>query len=179
MSLMIRSRGFTLIELLVVIAIIGILASIVLASLNGARAKAKDIKRVANLNSVRQALELYFTDHNSYPIPATTPTGHHSTCSTWVGDAPNDVMPGLVPQYLPELPEDPDTNGVNRCCYLYRQTGNGSDYKFLLYACQAYTDYASRPAFIDPRRDGGTDNCSQDGTTYTAWAVYSDGGCAL
>jgi prepilin-type N-terminal cleavage/methylation domain-containing protein len=52
--------GFTLIELLVVIAIIGILASIVLASLNTARKKSRDVRRVADLDQIRLANELFF-----------------------------------------------------------------------------------------------------------------------
>ncbi len=56
-------RGFTLIELLVVIAIIGILASVVLASLNTARDKGTDAANKSNLNNIRAQAELYY-DNN-------------------------------------------------------------------------------------------------------------------
>ncbi len=53
-------RGFTLIELLVVIAIIGILSSIVLASLNTARGKGSDAAAKENLNNMRAQAELVY-----------------------------------------------------------------------------------------------------------------------
>ncbi|MDR3571017.1 MAG: type II secretion system protein [Candidatus Pacebacteria bacterium] len=67
------SGGFTLIELLVVIALIGILASIILASLNNARSKARDTTRVANLRTIQTGLELYADGHGGQ-YPATLAT---------------------------------------------------------------------------------------------------------
>lgn len=62
------SKGFTLIELLVVIAIIGLLSSVVLASLSTARMKANDAKRQVTLKQVSIALELYALDNGGkYP----------------------------------------------------------------------------------------------------------------
>jgi len=60
-------KGFTLIELLVVIAIIGILSSVVLASLNSARQKSRDAKRVSDVKQLQLALELYFDSNGAYP----------------------------------------------------------------------------------------------------------------
>ena len=59
-----------MIELLVVIAIIGILASVVLASLNTARRKSRDARRLADIKQIQVALELYF-DANDGQYPDT------------------------------------------------------------------------------------------------------------
>lgn len=56
----VRAQGFTLIELLVVIAIIGLLSSVVLVSLNSARMKARDARRIVDLKQIRLALEMYY-----------------------------------------------------------------------------------------------------------------------
>ena len=58
-------KGFTLIELLVVVAIIGILASVVLASLNSARNKGKDAAIFAQLANMRGQAELYYATNGN------------------------------------------------------------------------------------------------------------------
>lgn len=86
-----QSKGFTLVELLVVIAIISILATLLLLQLGLARAKARDAKRIADINQVRSALELYFDDNGSYMA--------------------TNVMTGLKPTYLINIPRDPIAAG--------------------------------------------------------------------
>ncbi|MDB5190222.1 MAG: putative Type pilus pilin [Parcubacteria group bacterium] len=75
----IKPSGFTLIELLVVIAIIGILSSVVLASLNTARNKGNDAAVKSNLTNARAQAELFASvNSDQYVI---TPTGTTDVCS--------------------------------------------------------------------------------------------------
>lgn len=108
------AAGFTLIELLVVIAIIGLLSSIVMSSLNSARVKARDAKRIADLRSIRVALRLYLDDFKQYP------TNGYWTCShlaNWTA-----LQTSLAP-YISSLPKDPRgtgypwTTGLYSYCY--------------------------------------------------------------
>jgi prepilin-type N-terminal cleavage/methylation domain-containing protein len=67
-------KGFTLIELLVVVAIIGILASVVLASLNSARTKGSDAAIKAALSGARAQAELFYDTGSTYASVCTTAT---------------------------------------------------------------------------------------------------------
>lgn len=68
-------RGFTLIELLVVIAIVGLLSSIVLASLKTARDKAIDAKVLAEVHQFYLAAQLYNNDYGGFPVCPSGTTG--------------------------------------------------------------------------------------------------------
>jgi len=70
-----KKKGFTLIELLVVIAIIGILATIVLVSLNSARVKARNARRQSDIHQISLAMEMCYDDTacaggQAYPVIA-------------------------------------------------------------------------------------------------------------
>ena len=68
-----KQQGFTLIELLVVIAIIGLLMTVVIASLSFARKQARDRRREADIRVLQQALSLYYYDHGYFPTSGFSP----------------------------------------------------------------------------------------------------------
>ncbi len=103
-------KGFTLIELLVVIAIIGILATIVLVSLNTAREKARDVRRVSDMRQVALALEMYYDDNTSYP-------GSNGS-NAW-----SAMQTALEPDYMTSVPSDPANSD-----YEYWVDSSGQNY---------------------------------------------------
>jgi len=109
-----KNRGFTLIELLVVIAIIGLLASIVIASLGSVQGKARDARRMADINSIQKALTIYMSDEGTYPIQTSSST---LTATSTAGALL--ISSGAISQ----IPADPLTYS-----YDYSSNASGSTY---------------------------------------------------
>jgi prepilin-type N-terminal cleavage/methylation domain-containing protein len=126
--------GFTLVELMVVVSVIGILSSIVYANFGSARAAARDDIRKSSLEEVRLALELYKAQYGRYPLScrgdnAWSGANHALYDCATVGKDSRVYIEGLVPEFIAELPWDPNT-GTNRG-YLYRTGTGGQSYKLL------------------------------------------------
>lgn len=139
-----KQKGFTLIELLVVIAIIGLLASVVLVALNGARSKARDTKRLAEISQLSKAMELYAADNNgSYPNTQDAySVDLAGTCGgpIFVGDDPNTSpkvgcgwcnrwcwLSDILKPYISKMPKDP-TNDSTHYYYFESMPVGGNQY---------------------------------------------------
>lgn len=112
-----RQSGFTLIELLVVIAIIGVLATVVLASINQAQKKGRDTRRVRDVQEIQKAIELYILANNEAPNlgdpSCTDPFSANSNCIAVEPSVSWDVLATQLAPYIKTMPRDPC--GIN--CY--------------------------------------------------------------
>ena len=88
-----KSSGFTLVELLVVIAVIGLLSSVVLASLTVARRKSRDARRVSDMKQMQIAFEFYFDAFRTYPANGYAGLSAILT-PTYISTVPNEPLGG-------------------------------------------------------------------------------------
>jgi type II secretion system protein G len=118
-------KGFTLLELLVVIAIIGVLASIVMASLNSARSKARDAKRFQDLKQLQIAVESYYSQNGVYPGSSigTARTGAESNGCGPVGYW--CILESELAPFMSKLPRDPLGN-QNQYIFNYKYNLNNN-----------------------------------------------------
>ncbi len=109
-------RGFTLIELLVVISIVSLLSSVILASVNTARARARDAVRYSDIQQIRTAIELYINEYGHAPylekdcsIDNPLSSGCEAQSENIKGTAGTNwsVLQGELAKYISKLPMDP------------------------------------------------------------------------
>ena len=172
-----RSLGFTLVELMVVISVIGILSSIVYANFGSARASARDDIRKSALKEVQLAIVLYKAQYGNYP-----PSGCSAGSNVWTGPGPVGTFPngvtcdmyiaGLLPDFIAQLPLDPNRENEPGIGYYYQS--DGVSYKLLSNAIEKkfiasyLDDYA--------RCIGQGGGCAAVTPPTAEYAVYSSGG---
>ena len=119
-----NSKAFTLIELLVVIAIVGLLASIVLVSLQGAAASARDGKRDAEAgeasSAFRKTLEVYHSTHGNYPWNAASEAA--DGCCLESNEGIKNDLSSYFSNTLEDPLYDPGVSDTDPEKYCYRYT---------------------------------------------------------
>ena len=163
-------RAFTLIELLVVIAIISLLSSIVIGSLNQARAKSRDSKRVQDLVQLRTALELYRNDNSGlYPADPNLEIDGKSCWECDVTTFPATIdyskLQSELGQYLNPRPSDPSVPTIGYfplnalSGYWYKVNPTRTNYKIVI--ARTIENINNIP---ETMRDGGTWEVGQNNT---------------
>lgn len=160
--------AFTLIELLVIILIIGTLATLATTSLKTATLKARDGRRVSDINAIRKALEIYKLNNEVYPAEA-----------QFILGAPLKVGNDTLISKLPTNPKNIDGPcGINE--YLYQQDNSGQSYHIYYCLGQKVQEAGPGPCIATPasacgacsngscaNKCGGHDGCGQSCPTAT------------
>jgi len=95
--------GFTLIELVVVILILSVLAGALVPRVTDRMASARDSRRMADMRTIRDAIEQYYVDKQTYPAPK-----KNGSYGGWDVSHDGNFVPDLVSSgYLREVPSDP------------------------------------------------------------------------
>lgn len=135
-----RSPGFTLVELLIVIAILGVLASLILANMSGARERARDAQRKSDLKQMQTALRMYFTDFGINPGSTASKQIQHAATNKVFAWGEEFGVGGNT--YMSKLPKDP----------LYDSSSGAYTYSYQLHPTD--TDLYCAWAILENESDG-------------------------
>ena len=123
------TSGFTIVELLIVIVVIAILAAISVVAYTGVQARAKDSARIAKVNDIAKALELYKIDEGQYPPIPDGNSGETSCGSQTENWGQCDRMKHLADYLDPYMKLDPTSlSSATQGIYTYyynSASGNG------------------------------------------------------
>lgn len=103
-----KKPGFSFIELIVVVTIIAVLSVVGVVSFSSVNRRARDSRRISDLEKMRMALEMIKQVGRTYP----------------------ENISDLVPDYMATLPADPKTKSL----YTYEQTAGGNGYRYTITA---------------------------------------------
>jgi len=121
-------KSFTLTEILIVTSVIAIVAGFVFLAMGGARTRSRDSKRVAEVDTLRMALEYYYYDYGEYPE---SPDWLKIEEDEDIGGPFSQAMKD--PRYLPQIPRDSlygkTTESGDPYSYQYKSTKDKSGYK--------------------------------------------------
>ena len=169
--------GFTLIEVLVVISIISVLSAVVYANFGEAQKSSRDKVRKTSLKELALALEVYKSQNGVYPAKGC------GSSAQWAGPGPlsswgascSEYINGLVPDFKPELPTDPNQESVSGLGFIYRVSPEGDRYKAMVhqsvendFVSGFENEFARCPSAIP-------DSPCEQGPPQTTYAVYSRG----
>lgn len=157
-------RGFTLTELIIVIAIIGILVALVIVTYQGVTAQAHKAKRLADVNAVQKALELYRQDYGYYPANGS---------NNWGGALNSAQMQTALSTYMRNgIPTEPSGDPAKAYYYV---RGNADNYGIIIFwsetplpGCGPSFVNACKKCKIGKDLDVGT---NQAGGVYASWGT--------
>jgi prepilin-type N-terminal cleavage/methylation domain-containing protein len=123
-----QKKGFTLIELLVVVAIISLLSSVVLASLNSARKKARDARRQMDMHTLDIAINQFYNEYGYLPRTSGSvyiPSFNDADTGGWdMSDVGGFLTWLKTSNILSNVPVDPINNSTyDYYYYCYNESG--------------------------------------------------------